>query len=117
MIRLMQAPWGLYLTGLYGIALVAGAASGEDAVLQRPLDVGKRAIEAAPKKLLAQATSTAPSAPAATALSRHGRENPKVQPGLVHWHPAIADACAAARRSGKPVLLFQMMGNLDEKFC
>jgi hypothetical protein len=43
--------------------------------------------------------------------------NPKVQPGLVHWHATFADACAAARKSGKPVLLFQMMGKLDEQFC
>jgi hypothetical protein len=43
--------------------------------------------------------------------------NPKVEPGLVKWHPSFADACAASRRSGKPVLLFQMMGKLDDKFC
>jgi hypothetical protein len=44
-------------------------------------------------------------------------DNPKVQPGLVGWHPTMAEACAAARRTGKPVLLFQLMGNLDERFC
>ncbi len=43
--------------------------------------------------------------------------NPKVQPGGVRWHLSLADACAAAKKSGKPVLLFQMMGNLDEQFC
>jgi hypothetical protein len=43
--------------------------------------------------------------------------NPKVQPGLVHWHPSFAAACQKALHSRKPVLLFQMMGQLDEQFC
>jgi hypothetical protein len=43
--------------------------------------------------------------------------NPKVQPGLVRWHPSLEAACTAAKKSGKPVLLFQMMGRLDEQFC
>jgi hypothetical protein len=43
--------------------------------------------------------------------------NPRTRPGLVRWHEDFAAACAAARRSGKPVLLFQMMGRLDQKFC
>ena len=43
--------------------------------------------------------------------------NPKVQPGGVHWHPTLTAACEAARKSGKPVLLFQMMGKLDDQFC
>ena len=44
-------------------------------------------------------------------------DNPKVQPGKVKWHGNFADACAAAQKSGKPVLLFQMMGKLDDQFC
>jgi hypothetical protein len=44
-------------------------------------------------------------------------DNPKVQPGKVKWHANFADACAAAQKSGKPVLLFQMMGKLDDQFC
>src|SRR5207245_4242632 len=40
-------------------------------------------------------------------------DNPKVAPGRVTWHPSFAAACKAARTSGKPVLLFQMMGKLD----
>lgn len=43
--------------------------------------------------------------------------NPKVQPGGVHWHSTLTAACEAARKSGKPVLLFQMMGKLDDQFC
>ena len=43
--------------------------------------------------------------------------NPKVEPGKVHWHANFAAACAAAQKSGKPVLLFHMMGKLDDQFC
>ena len=43
--------------------------------------------------------------------------NPGVEPGRVRWHPTFAAACAAARLSKKPVLLFQMMGKLDDQFC
>jgi hypothetical protein len=43
--------------------------------------------------------------------------NPRTRPGLVRWHADFTAACAAARRSGKPVLLFHMLGRLDERFC
>jgi hypothetical protein len=43
--------------------------------------------------------------------------NPKVQPGEVRWHPSFELACETAKKSGKPVLLFQMMGKLDDQFC
>jgi len=43
--------------------------------------------------------------------------NPKVAPGKVRWHADFATACAASRQTGRPVLLFQMMGNLDDEFC
>ncbi|MGB6044843.1 MAG: hypothetical protein WBF93_16940 [Pirellulales bacterium] len=43
--------------------------------------------------------------------------NPKVAPGKVSWHPDFAAACEASRKSGKPVLHFQLLGNLDDQFC
>jgi hypothetical protein len=43
--------------------------------------------------------------------------NPHVQPGLVRWHATFAEACQAAKKSHKPVLLFHMMGKLDDLFC
>ena len=46
-----------------------------------------------------------------------GDVNPPVRAGRVRWHADFDAACTAARRSGKPVLLFQMMGRLDQKFC
>jgi hypothetical protein len=43
-------------------------------------------------------------------------ENCKVRPGDVNWHSTFESAQAASKESGRPVLLFQMMGNLDERF-
>lgn len=43
--------------------------------------------------------------------------NEKVEPGKVRWHKAIQTAMDASKESGKPVLLFQMMGHLDDRFC
>jgi hypothetical protein len=46
-----------------------------------------------------------------------GDDNPPVRPGLVRWHSSFADARLAAQRSGRPVLLFHLMGRLDRQFC
>ena len=54
-----------------------------------------------------------PPVPAKTAAEK---DNPTVEPGKVKWHKSLADAQAAAEKSGKPVLLFQMMGRLDQQF-
>jgi hypothetical protein len=43
-------------------------------------------------------------------------ENCKVRPGDVKWHASFESARAASEKSGRPVLLFQMMGKLDERF-
>ena len=75
-----------------------------------PVDVGKRAVEMPSK---AVAAKTAPAAPANPAQPN----NPTVEPGKVKWHNSFEDAKAAAAKSGKPVLLFHMMGRLDQQFC
>jgi hypothetical protein len=59
---------------------------------------------------------TTPQAPA-PAPAGTGDDNPRVEPGLVRWHASFAKAQEAARRSGKPVLLFHLMGQLDRQFC
>lgn len=43
--------------------------------------------------------------------------NPVVEPGKVRWHATTAAALDAAKVSKKPVLVFQMMGELDHQFC
>ena len=55
--------------------------------------------------------------PARAASAATSDANPRVRPGRVQWHADFAAACAAGRRSGKPALLFHMMGRMDEKFC
>jgi hypothetical protein len=44
-------------------------------------------------------------------------QNRSIKPGLVRWHKSFDEACLAAKSSGKPVLLFQMLGRLDQEFC
>ena len=41
----------------------------------------------------------------------------RVSAGNVHWHGDLASACAVSEQSHRPVLLFQMMGRLDERLC
>jgi hypothetical protein len=76
-------------------------------------DFGKTAVIEKPLTNLVKVGS----APAPVARPADGFANPKVQPGKVRWHPTLAAASAAAARSKKPVLLFQMMGKLDDQFC
>ncbi|HJZ57689.1 MAG TPA: hypothetical protein VKE74_22165 [Gemmataceae bacterium] len=72
-------------------------------------DVSKRkVIEPKVAKVVAD---TGPAAPA-----NSDPDNPTVEPGKVKWHKTFEEAKAAAGKSGKPVLLFQMMGRLDQQF-
>ena len=41
----------------------------------------------------------------------------RVEAGVVRWHADFDAARAAAGVSGKPVLLFQLFGRLDEERC
>ncbi|MCG3135423.1 MAG: hypothetical protein HMLKMBBP_03074 [Planctomycetes bacterium] len=41
----------------------------------------------------------------------------RAEPGLVRWHADAPAALAAAKLSGKPVLVFQILGRLDDEFC
>ena len=44
-------------------------------------------------------------------------EDRTVAPGKVRWHPSFEEAVRAAGKSGRPVLLFQLLGRLDQEFC
>ena len=44
-------------------------------------------------------------------------DGPRKQPGLVAWHDSRDGAITAAGRSGRPVMLFQLLGDLDRGFC
>jgi hypothetical protein len=73
------------------------------------VDIRKSVVETPTKHLLLASGAARPETAAFI--------NPKVEPGRVGWHPSFETACQAAARSGKPVLLFQMMGKLDDQFC
>jgi hypothetical protein len=98
--------------GSLGLVLLAGATlgAGEPTVPPRAPDRGKRDIETPTERVVADRSAGVPAA-------AEPFVNPRVQPGKVRWHADLAEACKAASKSGKPVLLFQMMGRLDEKFC
>ena len=92
--------WTRTMTG--GLAaLLATTATAQ----QRHADIGKRAVEQPIKRSL-----RGPKAPAAG----HGAP---VAPGRVAWHRDFRTARTAARRSKKPVMLFQLLGRLDDRFC
>jgi hypothetical protein len=65
----------------------------------------KKVVEFPVKEAVAKSAPTPPT------------DNPTVDTGKVKWHKTLDDAQAAAKKSNKPVLLFQMMGYLDKKFC
>jgi hypothetical protein len=74
------------------------------------VDLGKKLLEMNPKRVVAA------TAPAPREVSAEPK-NPAVEPGKVKWHQTLADAQAAAEKSGRPVLVFHMMGQLDRQFC
>jgi hypothetical protein len=90
-------------------ALVAQSAPAT-AALAATVDPSKRKrVEPAVSRVVAGTApaTTTPSSP----------NNPTVEPGKVKWHKTLADAQAAAEKSGRPVLVFHMMGQLDKQFC
>jgi hypothetical protein len=110
----MKRTWtcmaGVFGGSVAALALAANFLSGGPPNEPKPkLDHGKYIAELPTKRALAR-TAAAPAAP-------DNFVNPRVEPGKVRWHADFAAACRAAGRSGKPVLLFHMMGRLDEKFC
>jgi hypothetical protein len=99
---MMRKRLSLVLVVLSAGVLAGGAVWAANQVV--PAYLSKGEIEAAPKAVLA-------------AADRAEAANPKVAPGKVTWHPSFAAACEASKKSGKPVLLFQLLGKLDHQFC
>lgn len=52
--------------------------------------------------------------PATLAAAADAADEAQVQ---VRWHASADLARTAARASGKPVLVFQLLGNLDDDLC
>ena len=99
--------------GAKAVVKNTAAAAGQPAPIT-PADMTKTVrIEKGPSSIVKMSGP----APANTTAVRVSAENPTVKAGEVKWHQSFADACAAAKKSGKPVLLFHMMGQLDKQFC
>lgn len=91
-------------------------------------DRGKGSIEIPLKRVIRTAAveadpAASDAAPSRDAQSEGGAEgkasgfvNPKVEPGRVKWAADFDEAVKKAERSGRPVLLFQLIGRLDERF-
>jgi len=88
----------------------SGHGWGEDKAAKGPRDRAKNDVVEKPTANVVKNSATVESKDSTFV-------NPKVEPGAVKWHATLDDACKASAKSGKPVLLFQMMGNLNEKFC
>jgi len=100
----------LFLSACCAAALTAPQKSSQPATPAKPdVDSVKGPINPPVQKTIAE---TAP----APRLAMIDADNPWVEPGKVKWHKSFADARKAAENSGKPVLLFQMMGRLDQQF-
>jgi hypothetical protein len=63
------------------------------------------------------AACSVPAAPDEAAPPAAAEVDPRVAPGLVRWHADLDAACAAAGASGRPVLLFALLGDLDRERC
>jgi hypothetical protein len=94
------------LSGLALLATFAGQGWSEDTKPRAADRTKKEVVEKPTARIVTE------SAPASST-----NDNPKIKPGDVRWHASFADACKAAEKSGKPVLLFQLMGKLDDQFC
>lgn len=100
--------------GLRGIVvlLVGTGAVGlaEEPPAKRRVDLPKTILESPLKRLVEATPATDGTASPQTS------KNPKVEAGKVSWHASFDAAKAAAQESGKPILLFQLLGRLDNRF-
>jgi hypothetical protein len=81
------------------------------------VDVSKNKVIERGTSQVVQATAALEQLQAAQRAAEKEAKNPTVEPGKVKWHKSLAEAQAASEKSGKPVLLFHMMGQLDKQFC
>jgi len=84
-------------------------------------DMRKSAIEMPIKTLLVppQELKSEPVSIIGSGTKNDTKKDPKkkVRPGAVIWYPTTADAKKNSLLSGKPVLVFHLMGFLDDRFC
>jgi hypothetical protein len=124
----------LSMCGLFGSAIADGPQApppqrardfSKTMVIEKPVkdlvrSTAKAAVDGTPAGTAAETTVSGEAGGATNrAASRTvglGADRQTVTPGLVRWHRTLADACQAAAQSGKPLLVFHLMGSLDERF-
>lgn len=108
----MNAP--ARLRSLLALPLLAtSAALAQDAPQEEPPDLRKTLTERPAEDLLRRSGARETPAPATSA----GASKVPVEPGRVAWRRDRDAAREAARASGRPVLVFQMLGDLDDEYC
>lgn len=73
----------------------------------------KMAIETPLKRIISKESFAVPQQSSDLKAS----QDRAVQAGLVAWSASVESAYSRSRVTGKPVLVFQLMGRLDEEFC
>lgn len=101
--------------------VVASSEPASDETEAEPLtDLSKARIESGAESLVKRTLATQPQDQQQASESPRavgdGPDVISVKPGLVSWHKDYATAQAASQVSGKPILLFQLLGKLDEHF-
>lgn len=107
-----QAQQGFDMAALPGLESMQGAAV--PTLIPDETNVTKSRVER-PFERLIESSTPAPAVP--PAIEPVLDPATKVAPGRVSWHGDVDAAIEAARRTSKPVLLFQLLGKLDDAYC
>jgi len=99
------------LTGLMMVTTAALAWAQQD---EKP-DVGKMRVERKVLERLADAGKSEAELPIKEKLAAPAPG--RVSTGKVAWRASLEAALEQARTSGKPVLVFQLLGKLDDEWC
>ncbi len=90
----------------------------------RKLDIGKMTVELPLIKRISSASSSVNFGPKKLKSGRNtkiGQEvsafkNPAVRPGHIRWHDSFEQAQRTSLKSNKPIFIFYLLGQLNEKF-
>ena len=101
----------------FSVEAVVDKAAAVDELLAGPeiLDLSKFTLERPVKGMLAGSEKQKLALPAVPVVQKDST-NPRVEPGKVNWHAGFDAATIASQQSGKPVLHFQLLGQLDQRF-
>ena len=108
----------LLLTACCAVVLAAPHGWSQPPAAEKPpVDVSKNKVVERGTSRVVQGSAEVERLREAQRTAQADAKNPTVEPGKVKWHKSLADAQTASAKSGRPVLLFHMMGQLDKQFC